>query len=238
MKRLLLLIAVIFSVASQAQRVGIGTTQPNAKLEIIGEGSNSLTNNLILKSLAGDTLLRLRNDGRVLLNYNGTSVGRTLNLGGNGMNFYRVDNIFGGSIFPTDTSLVIWSEIGDNNYINIQPQWGRVGIGTHSPQAKLDVNDDFKLGDSGTVLKHIIRQSTSRNLPSMLAGTSSIQTFTVVGANLVGTVYVSPSLELPDGLVIAYARVAAHHTVEVKFINVSLVTINAATTIFYITVIN
>ena len=72
----------------------------------------------------------------------------------------------------------------------------------------------------------------------MLAGASSIQTFTVQGANLVGTVYVSPSLELLDGLVIAYARVAAHHSVEVKFINVSLATINPPTTIFYITVIN
>lgn len=72
----------------------------------------------------------------------------------------------------------------------------------------------------------------------MLAGASSIQTFTVQGANLVGTVYVSPSLELPDGLVIAYARVATHHSVEVKFINVSSVTINPPTTVFYITVIN
>ena len=238
MKNLLPLIVLVISLHTQAQRVGIGTTTPNAKLEIIGEGNNSTTNNLLLKNLLGDTLLRLRNDGRMNLGYNGTSSGRTLNVGGNGVNFFRVDDIFGGAIFPTDTSVVMWSEVGDNNYVILQPSWGRVGIGTYSPQAKLDVNDDFKLGDSGTVLKHIIRQTTSRNLPSMLPGASSLQTFTVQGANLIGTVYVSPSLELPDGLIIAYARVAAHHSVEVKFINVGSVTINPATTVFYITVIN
>ena len=238
MKKLLPLIILVISLHGKAQRVGIGTTTPNAKLEIIGEGNNSSTNNLLLKNLSGDTLLRLRNDGRVLLGYKGTTAGRTLNIGGNGVNWYRTDDIFSGAIFPTDSSVVMWSEVGDTKYVILQPTWGRVGIGTFSPQAKLDVNDDFKLGDSGTVLKHVIRQTTSRNLPSMLPGTSSIQTFTVQGANLIGTVYVSPSLELPDGLVIAYARVAAHHSVEVKFINVSSVTINPATTVFYITVIN
>ena len=82
-----------------SQNVGIGTTTPNAKLEIVGEGNNSSTNALLLKNSLNDTLLRIRNDGRIGMNFNGPSFGRTLNLGGNGQNFFRTDEIFSGAVF-------------------------------------------------------------------------------------------------------------------------------------------
>ena len=238
MKKLLPFIIIMISLVAHAQRVGIGTTAPNAKLEIVGEGSNSLTNNLLLKNLLGDTLLRIRNDGRMVLGYNGTSVGRTVNLGGNGMNYYKNDTVFSGAIFPTDTSIVMWSQIEDNNYVILQPSWGKVGIGTFSPKAKLDVNDDFKLGVSGTVLQRIIKISILRNITTVAANTSVIESFTVTGALVDGTVYVSPDLELPDGFIIAYARVTAANNVEVKFTNVTAASVNPASMNFHITVIN
>ncbi len=237
--KLILLIAVVqISLFSNAQRVGIGTTSPNAKLEIVGEGSNSLTSALMLKNLLNDTLMRVRNDGRIAMGYNGASFGRTLQLGGNGLNFYIKDTTFSGAVFPTDTSLVIWSEFAENNHVILQPSWGKVGIGTFSPKAKLHVKGDFQLGEDGSILTHIIKASVLKNLPSIAAGASIVELFTVTGAVIDASVMISPDIALTDGLIIAYARVSAANTVEVKFLNNSAATINLASTTFHITVVN
>ncbi len=237
--KIILLIAVIhISLFTSAQRLGIGTTSPQARLDIVGEGNNSLTNVLMLKNLINDTLVRVRNDGRMSIGYNGASFGRTLNLGGNGQNFFRIDEIFSGAIFPTDTSLIMWSEVGDLKYIILQPSWGKVGIGTYSPDAKLHVNGNFKLGSEGSILTNIIKSSIAKNLPSITAGASIIELFTITGVAIDASVMISPDIALTDGLIIAYARVSATNTVEVKFINNSAATINLATTTFHITVIN
>jgi len=238
MKLLFLFAVVHISLFATAQRVGIGTTSPNAKLEIVGEGSTSLTSALILKNLTNDTLMRVRNDGRIAMGYNGASFGRTLQLGGNGLNFYIKDTTFSGAVFPTDTSLVIWSQIQENNYLILQPSWGNVGIGTFSPKAKLDVNGDFQLGINGSKLHYIIKVSVSKNLPSIAAGASDVELFTVTGVVPFSSVMISPDDALTDGLVIAYARVSAFNTVEVKFLNNSAATINQASTTFHITVVN
>jgi len=218
--------------------VGIGTTSPNAKLEIVGEASNSTTNVFMLKNLLNDTLFRVRNDGRIGIGFNGPTFGRTLNLGGMGINLYVTDTGFGGALFPTDTSLVIWSNSNANNYLILQPSWGNVGIGTYSPDAKLHVKGNFQLGEDGSILNHIIKASIPKNLPSIVAGASIIESFTVTGALIDASVMISPDIALTDGLVIAYARVSAANTVEVKFINNSAATINLASTTFHITVVN
>jgi len=233
--------AVILLVANinvLSQNVGIGTTgTPVAKLEVRSDGSSSLTNNLILRNITGDTLFRVRSDGRVGIGYNGASYGRTMNIGGNGINVYKTDAVFAGAIFPTDTSLVIWSQIDDNNYVILQPSWGNVGIGTFRPDAKLHVKGSVILGDGGTVLTRVIKVSISRNLPSIAANTSDVETFTVTGANTGSAVHISPALALADGLIIAYARVSAADTVEVKFMNVTAASINPGTMSFFICVI-
>ena len=48
---------------------------------------------------------------------------------------------------------------------------------------------------------------------------------------------VSPQAGLPDGLLIQYARVSTNGTVEVKFINTTLIPINLDPMNYYITVI-
>lgn len=138
---------------SQNGNVGIGgfsgAGTPIGRLEVIGSGTTSSTNTFILKNSIGDTLLRMRDDGRMGIMYNGSSYGRTLNLSGTGVNFYNTnDASFGGAIFPTDTSLVLWSNSGANNYLVFQPSWGNTGIGTYTPNAKLHLNGAMLIGSN------------------------------------------------------------------------------------------
>ncbi len=136
---------------SQNGNVGLGgfsgPSVPIARLEVIGAGNSSVTNTFVLRNSLGDTVLRMRDDGRMGIGYNGASYGRVLNLGGAGINFYLANEAaFGGAIFPTDTSLVIWSNSGANNYLVFQPSWGNTGVGTYTPNAKLHVNGTMLIG--------------------------------------------------------------------------------------------
>ena len=77
----------------------------------------------------------------------------------------------------------------------------------------------------GTANTHVNLKGIKATLP-IEAGTVQVvpslkQSYTVVGALPGGAVSVSPDVELPDGLVIAYARVSAVDTIEIKFVNVT-----------------
>jgi len=136
---------------SQNGNMGVGGFSgpgvPLGRLDVIGSGTTSSTNTFLLRNNVGDTLLRMRDDGRIGIGYNGSSYGRTLNMGGTGINFYTANEVaFGGAVFPTDTSLVIWSNSGANNYLVLQPSWGNTGIGTYTPNAKLHLNGAMLVG--------------------------------------------------------------------------------------------
>jgi hypothetical protein len=62
-----------------------------------------------------------------------------------------------------------------------------------------------------------IRNTTSIDIPSILPGASFTTTITVNGATTGSSVSISPTNALAAGLVIAYARVSAVNTVEVRF---------------------
>lgn len=135
---------------SQNGNMGVGGFSgpgvPLARLDVIGSGTTSATNNFMLRNFAGDTLLRIRDDGRMGFGFNGT-LGRTMNLGGTGINFYTANEAgFGGAVFPTDTSLILWSNSGANNYLVLQPSWGNTGIGTYTPNAKFHLNGAMLVG--------------------------------------------------------------------------------------------
>jgi len=133
---------------SQNGSVGIGGgVVPVARLDIVGSGTTSSTNSFMIRKSNGDTIFRIRDDGRIGIGYNAANYGRTINLGGTGINLYTADEAaFGGSVFPTDTSLVLWSNSASNNYVVLQPSWGNTGIGTYSPKAKLHLNGAMLIG--------------------------------------------------------------------------------------------
>lgn len=136
---------------NQNGNIGIATgiPVPLARLDVKGAGTTSSTNTFILRNSNGDTLFRVRDDGRMGLAYNGTTYGRQLNLGGTGINFYTANEVaFGGAVFPTDTSLVIWSNSNANNYLVLQPSWGNTGVGTYTPNAKLHLNGAMLVGSN------------------------------------------------------------------------------------------
>jgi hypothetical protein len=138
---------------SQNGNVGIGGFSgpgvPQGRLDVIGAGTTSTTNTFLFRNSNGDTLFRMRDDGRMGISYNGSSYGRTVNISGTGINFYNTnDAFFGGAIFPTDTSLVIWSNSGANNYLVLQPSWGNTGVGTYTPNAKFHVNGTQLIGSN------------------------------------------------------------------------------------------
>jgi hypothetical protein len=138
---------------SQNGNMGVGGFSgpgvPLGRLDVIGSGTTSASNTFLLRNSNLDTLLRMRDDGKMGIGYNGSSYGRTLNLGGTGINFYTANEAgFGGAVFPTDTSLVVWSNSGANNYLVLQPSWGNTGIGTYSPNAKLHVDGTQLIGST------------------------------------------------------------------------------------------
>ena len=137
----------------QNGNVGIatGASTPIARVDVKGLGTTSSTNTFALRNSQGDTLLRMRDDGRMGIGYNGTTYGRQINLGGTGINFYTSNEAaFGGAVFPTDTSLVLWSNSNSNNYLVLQPSWGNTGIGTYTPNAKFHLNGAQLIGSNSS----------------------------------------------------------------------------------------
>jgi hypothetical protein len=113
---------------------------------------------------------------------------------------------------------------------------GNLGINTITPEAKLDVTGTTILGQNGTVVNAIIRSSQTIDLPSIAANGESTVSITVNNAIVGGSVYISPASSM-TGIAIAYARVSAANTIEVKFSNTSLVASDPPSMAFHVTII-
>lgn len=127
--------------------------------------------------------------------------------------------------------------LGSINGVNSSLADTKVGIGTTTPTAIIDVNGNFKIGKNGTVNNEVIKVSILKSIATVAAVSSNVETFTVTNAQIGSTVYVSPDSGLADGLIIAYARVSVAGTVEVKFTNVTGAPINTPAMNYQITVI-
>jgi hypothetical protein len=90
---------------------------------------------------------------------------------------------------------------------------------------------------NGTEWNGTIRNTQNINVPNIPANNSASVSITVTGATVGSVVYVSPSAALTAGIVIAWARVSAANTVEIRFNNVSGAAINLAAQNFSIRVI-
>jgi hypothetical protein len=128
-------------------KIGVNTISPNASMDIVAPSIN--TTPLLVRNQNLDTLLTVRNDGKLGIGYNASTLGRSLNINGNGINLYNktISNplgTLGGVIYPTDSSLVLQSDIGGYDVI-LQPTDGQVGIRTDNPTTTLDVNGTLRI---------------------------------------------------------------------------------------------
>ena len=112
---------------------------------------------------------------------------------------------------------------------------GNIGINKTNPAAKLDVNGSVKLGSGGSILNGIIHSSVMIDVPSMASNSTWTVDITVPNAMTTGSVHISPGESMGD-IMIAYARVSAQDTVQVKFMNM-LTSADPAPCMFYISVI-
>jgi hypothetical protein len=74
---------------------------------------------------------------------------------------------------------------------------------------------------SGTQWNGIIRATVNINVPNMPPSTGTTVSVTITGATTGSAVAVSPDVALNGGVVIAWARVSAVNTVEIRFENTS-----------------
>ncbi len=191
-------------------------------------GSLSLFNDITgtENSVLGYNALALNTTG----NYN-SALGAYTNVASN--NLTNATAIGYRAMVGQSNSLVL----GSINGINTSLVDTKVGIGTTTPTAILDVNGNFKLGKTGTITTELIKVTINIDVAAIAPGTSSIETFGVANAQTGSSVSISPDLALADGLLIAYARVSAANTVEVKFTNTSSAIINPPALNYNITVI-
>jgi hypothetical protein len=102
----------------------------------------------------------------------------------------------------------------------------------------LNVDGPTTLGINGTAITEIIKVSSSENIPSVgPLGTTQI-TISVPNAQVNSVVHVSPTTNLPNGLVITHALCKVAGSVEVKFYNANSVgSIDPPVQTFHVTVI-
>lgn len=98
---------------------------------------------------------------------------------------------------------------------------GNVGIGTTTPDAKLDVEGNFKLGTSGSVLNNMIKTTFSVNDNTNFNTTTRTLSIALNGAVTNATVMINPRTALPAGVAIAWTRISATNTLQVSFTNSS-----------------
>jgi hypothetical protein len=136
------------------------------------------------------------------------------------------------------TSDAVDFRIGTNGTEKVRIEsWGDVGIGTNNPGSKLDVAWTVKLWTNGTQFNAILRATINRDLATINTWICRAEDFTVTNAITTGSVFVSPSANHEDRLIISAARVRAAGIVEIEFCNVSAWNINPTAKDYYITVI-
>lgn len=206
-----------------AGNVGIGTL-PLRKFHVMADG------------LSGATPLSTEN---FFFENHGTSyLGIAVpNASETGILFGKASSASSGGVIYSATNDMLLRTGGNNTRLLITSA-GNVSIGTGAaPTEKLEINGTSKIGINGTQIIEIIKVTRSTNIASTPAGTESSVTFQIPNVQLGSTVYISPSLNLPDGLIIAHALCETPNTVEVKFFNASAVTVDPPSMDFYITVI-
>jgi hypothetical protein len=222
--------------------VGIGTTAPSHKLEVIGD-AGFFSNAADIEGMRIQTeYVSSNSSGRL---YFDEAAGGFPNQYGFSLLYAGNANpTLGGVGFtlPTNVFYIMRHQASTTGAVAlaIDRATGNVGIGAgaSAPTSQLDVDGTVKLGTSGTIFTYISNTTVAKDLPSIAAGGSSVQTFAVTTASTTNsTVTIAPQNALTAGLIIQYARVSAANTVEVTFWNASAGAIDMVNMNFYITVL-
>jgi hypothetical protein len=103
----------------------------------------------------------------------------------------------------------------------------RLGISTNTPSANLDTKGNFKLGEHGSVLNSIIRDSVLTSSAVLLnTGEGHLFSFPFTNLKAGANVTVSPQNGLPDGCIIAYAY-STLGNIHIRIENIKAATIPA-----------
>jgi hypothetical protein len=212
--------------------IGIGTTNSTAKLEVAGQ----------IKITGGTPGAGkvLTSDATGLATWQ-TPASGSGGGGTSGSGWWLTGNA--GTVAGTNyigTTDAVDFVIGTNGTEKMRIESaGDVGIGTNNPASKLDVRWTVRLGTNGTQLNAIIKATVNKDIGALSNGTCNIETFAVTNAITTGSAIVSPSAALNNRIYMAYARVSAAGTVEVKFCNenTSWWAINIGAMNYYVTVI-
>ncbi len=97
---------------------------------------------------------------------------------------------------------------------------GKLGVGTTTPAATLDVSGTYKLGTAGTALTNMIKTNVAvSDATSITSNTSHQITITVTGATVNASLIINPRSALSNGLIITYSYVSSTNNVLMNFFN-------------------
>jgi len=201
-----------------------------------GSGKTGGNSNILIGTIAG------QNNGSGSSNiFIGNGTGSSASATGSG-------NIFIGNNAGINESGSFLLFIENNSDFSSTPLIGgdfgssvrRVAInGKPDPSgAMFQINGSLRVGFNGSTIGSIIRSTETITVPTLAGGISTDPLIIDVANALTGSsVIVSPSATLPNGLVIAYARVSETGKVEMKLTNASSGSITGNTYTVYVTVI-
>ena len=243
-----------FSGAIIEGNVGIGTTGPINKLDVEGKiaigatysgTSSAPTNGAIIEGSVGIGTIspasKLDIEGGITIGttYSGTSSAPT--------NGAIIEGSVGiGTISPAskldiEGGITIGATYAGTTVapVNGAIIEGAVGIGTNAPLAgvKLDVDGAIKVGVNGTAISNIYKNTYGLTALVIAANTTSVLNYAITNASTSSSVFASPSVALPPGVVIAYARVQSTTNIEVAFRNTTAGSLTLTAGLMHITVI-
>ena len=187
--------------------LGVGTTAPQTKFHVsrgtVGGAFYSTTATGIFES-SSINLLQLMNPSTTSASiFSGTE----LTNNRSGINFNADSSVsFATGGFATRMMIL---------------KNGNTGISTTTPAAILDANGTFKLGTFGTVNSAIIKNTVTIDVGSVAANNELDVVTAVANVSTTGAVSVSPAVNLPAGLIIAWARVSSAGNITIRYRNVT-----------------
>jgi hypothetical protein len=196
--------------------VGIGTTSPNNLLSVAGTLTKSLTDGTGWGLMVEDTKSQAAGVGGGII-FRGYKIAQS-----NSANFGAIAGIKENGTSGNELGALAF-------YVNVG------GSGVLEERFRIN-NSGVKIGTNGTFFSSIIRHSETKNNVSLAGSSNTSVTFTVSGALVGATVFVSPASELANGILIASARVSSANTVIVQIYNDNATLTHSNT--YYITVIN